>query len=421
MKKVFVVFIILFSWAITKARSDAVENTYFTHLQQIYFENTSGRYNSYLLPALKNFFVRFPHSAQEDQVTFMLANIYQQKQRDFSAFYYFTRLLFVYPASTLLAQAEQNADSLLQGSRNMAFHERSDSLRRILKTVTPGSEQQENLFAFFSFIYMLNVDSLQQDLLEDIYRYRTVFGMDAPYGDLLLMWKAKIYLHAHEYFAARASLLEFIALFPQSAIMPKVLLTCAQISAEPLQAYDAAKKYFVQLINDFPDSPQSAEAQFFLGRLYEKDLHNRRLAVENYRLFLQNFPQHRLRCRAFARLGPLLTEEENYTEALQTYMQYYQACADSAGALNALQQILYLANNKLHDAQRSAKTLLLLAAHSDNDSLSAAYLYRAAATFAGTADQKKRAEETCRLLIKRFPDTESAIRAKRLLESLEKK
>ncbi len=421
MKKLLSFLITLILAGTAGAQSNGVENTYFTHLQQIYFENSANQYNEYLLPALKNYFVRFPQSTQEDQITFMLAKTLQKERRNFSSFYYFARLLFVYQASTLRRQAAQNADSLLLQSHNMAFHEQRDSLHTVFISVKPGSEEQENLFAFFSFIYMLNIDSLQSDLLEDIDRYRIVYGITAPYSDLLLMWKAQIYLHKHDYFAARASLLELIALYPKSAIMPKTLLASAKLSEKPLRKYDEAREYLLKIMNDFPASEESAEAQFLLGRLYENDFKNRRLAIENYRLFIQNFPENRLRCQAFRRLAHLLEQEKIYSEALQTYMQYYQVCADSSGAADALQQILRIAKEKLHDRQRYAETLLLLAAKTENDSLSADYLYQAAETFAGLNGQSERARRTCHLIIKQFSGTKSAMRAKKLLHSFGKK
>jgi len=421
MKKPYLFLFTLVLFYAAFAQESDTENAYFTHLQQIYFENNADQYDGYLLPALKNYFVHFPRSAQEDQIDFMLANILRQEQRDFSAFYYFARLLFVYPASTLRRQAAQNVDSLLLHARSMGFREQSDTIHTALSSCKPGAEKQENLFAFFSFIYMLNMDSLQADLLEDIDRYSIIYGIKAAYSDLLLMWKAQIYLHKHDYYAARASLLEIIALFPKSAIMPKVLLACARLNEAHLQKFNRSKEYLVKIINDYPASEESAEAQFLLGRLYEEGLKKPTLAIENYRLFLQNFPQNRLRCRAFIHLAQLLEDHNTYNEALQTYMEYYQECADSAGAINALQQILRISKEQLHDRQRYAETLLLLAGKAENDSLSAEYLYQAAESFAGLEGKKERARQTCRLILQRFSHTKSALKAKELLQTLKKK
>ncbi len=418
-----VIFFIIFSGLVSfspalLAQDVNEESAYFTHLQQVYFENQDHQYDAYLLPRLTWYDILFPNSPQLDQVNFILADLLRQQGKRYPAFFYFSKLIFLHPSSKLQKDALAKIHVLLPALTELHIVERSDSIEAVLNRQPPASSPEEGYFNFLSFVYSLRSDSLEEHLIEGIHHYRLRFGVNAQYNDILLFWESKLFSKKGAPKTASALLRELIALYPGSEIIPKALLNLALIEDKVFKNYDKTRDLLLSVVNNYPEASESAQAQFLLARVYEIDLHKPDLAIENYRLVVEAFSQSAKRCQALFRLGDLLYEQNDYTGAVQAYMQYYEECADSVAAIQALQKVAEISDQQFHDLERLAGTLLLLANHSANDSTAAEYLYRVAEIYAGMPDQKNKAQKACQLILKEYKHSPVAEKAARLLQKI---
>lgn len=400
------------------AQDTPSEADYFTHLQQLYFENSQHRYDDYLLERLENFDLLFPESKQLDQIYFMLGEITKARREPYRSFYYFAKLIFTKPSSKLKKDAVTRIDSLLTSPGELQLAERSDSIFSEFNKIPAATSPEESAFNLLSFIYSLSCDSLQAPFMAGARHYRQRFGLQAAHNDILLLWQVRIFNAQGSPATAKALLRELIALYPKSDVLPAAWLDLAAIEQDYFKNYTAARDDLLQVIDNFPESEQSARAQFRLARLFERYLHQPQLALENYRLVADAFAASPYRCPALFQLGKLLAENKDYTASAQAYMQYYEHCADSGRAVLALQQIADMCEHKLHNQPQLAATLLLLAQHTPNDSAAAGYLFRAATIYSQMPDQKEKAREACRIILKQYPNTSVAQKAAELLKAL---
>lgn len=70
----------------------------------------------------------------------------------------------------------------------------------------------------------------------------------------------------------------------------------------PLKDYAKASEWYRWVVRKYPDSPRAAEAQFMLAEVYWDCLGDRAAAVEEYKKFVDFFPDHRLRPDAEKRI-----------------------------------------------------------------------------------------------------------------------
>ena len=103
-----------------------------------------------------------------------------------------------------------------------------------------------------------------------------------------------------------------------------VLFTFAQQSADAA-AYEISSRAYAEILERYPDSPAAPEAQLGLARMHEKHAHdllerafddagnripapNYESALENYRIFLQEYPSHSAYPEVLQRIGRLQQE-----------------------------------------------------------------------------------------------------------------
>ena len=103
-----------------------------------------------------------------------------------------------------------------------------------------------------------------------------------------------------------------------------VLFTFAQQAADAA-AYDVSSQAYAEILERYPDSPAAPEAQLGLARMHEKHAHdvlerafddagnripapNYEAALENYRVFLQEYPSHVAYPEVLQRIGHLQQE-----------------------------------------------------------------------------------------------------------------
>jgi len=391
-----------------------INDAYFNYLQQIYFENNSGDYNSFLRNELNQYLQIIPNTSQQQQILNMLAHVEFSGNHYPQAFLNYVKIVFFYPQSKTAEQAKTILSKLFNRFPNIQFAMLRDTIFSVLQNRTPSASIQEAWFEFISFIYGLQADTLNALLIKDIQKFRVHYGLQFKNDDVLLFWCGHLAERIKEPTAALGFYRELLALHPQSVWRNKTLLRLGQVAEICPGHLQEAKDYLLEVINAEAGGSEAATAQFTLAALYADSLHQQTEALANFKLFVETYPEHPLKKTALQRLGALAVHLKKWPEAAEARQQFYEAFPDDSSAVTVLENLTRIYLEHLKDYERGAQTLLLYGARFNNPQK----MYLAAQIYANRLKDKRQAKVVCRKLIKAFPKSEFAQKAKKLLKSL---
>lgn len=420
MKKKFI-FIIIIIITITNAIGQVDESTYFNYLQQTYFENTKGKLNRFLIEEFYQYQLTFPNSDQDDQVLWMLGDIFEKENKQYSALIKYIKIYFLHPKSKLIEQVRLRIKALLSSMKDLEFTQKKDQISKQIIKNYPLQNYQDAYFEWLSFIYSLNISRLNSVLLKEINLYNQIFKDSFKTNDVLCFWQGCLYEKENNINMAAANYTKLLTLYPESIFRSLALYKTAYFNYSKFCEYNKAIDGFLEVINSYSTSDSAGNAQFYLAELYETGLKNNDEALNNYRLLLEAFPDNPLCLKALKRIAKISYSKKQYEDAAAAYMQLFEKYPDDDFAPEALDKIEIIYSGKFNDFERSASILKLYASHFKTHENAAEHLYRAAEIYAFKLDNISEAVSVCQQIIKGFKGSDYADKAEKLIKKLQKK
>lgn len=419
MKKKFLFIIIIIS--ITNAIGQVDESTYFNYLQQTYFENSKGKLNRFLIEEFYQYQLTFPNSDQDDQVLWMLGDIFEKENKQYSALIKYIKIIFLHPKSKLIEQTRLRIKALLSSITDLEFTQRKDQISKQIIENYPLQNYQDAFFEWLSFIYSLNISRLNSVLLKEINLYNQIFKDSFKNNDVLCFWQGCLYEKENNINMAAANYTKLVTLYPESIFRSLALYKTAYFNYSKFGEFNKAIDGFLEVINSYSTSDSAGNAQFYLAELYETGLKNNDEALNNYRLLLEAFPDNPLCLKALKRIAKISYSKKQYEDAAVAYMQLFEKYPDDDFAPEALDKIETIYSVKFKDFERSASILKLYASHFKTHENAAEHLYRAAEIYAFKLDNISEAVSVCQKIIKGFKGSDYADKAEKLIIKLGKK
>lgn len=109
---------------------------------------------------------------------------------------------------------------------------------------------------------------------------------------------------------------EFADQFPDDSLSPVYLFKAADLAMN-LEFSELAIQYFDRVQNGYPKYEKAPECLFLKAFIYENKLHSLELAEKNYRLFIDQYPDHALAKDAQAALKYLGMSAEDLVKLFQ--------------------------------------------------------------------------------------------------------
>ena len=397
MKQIALFFLLLFSSLLAQENNPDT----FSFIQQLYFENSQHQFDPYLLEEIPALLESAAPNEQTEELLWMLASTEEWNGLKYKALLNYYKILFLYPQSKF---KEESIDKI---RTCIGVCELSDSLYHFLDKTTGYIDTQEGDFAFISFIYQANSDSLTAVLVDEIDLFVKIYPA-SMYEDILLFWKGKLRAKQNQPFYAEAIFRRILYQYPKSTLRADVLLALADIYWHQIGNLNRATEIFYELINSFPENKYGGNAQFYLSELLADSLKNQTESNNNYRLFCQNYPEHPFVARAWKRMGDAALKGKNLLEARNYYQQSYERAKDDSlisGVLQKMEAISF----ELKDYKNAAQ-ILLVEAKNEN---SAKKMLRAAKLYREILNDKAEAKKILLRIIENFPGTSAAQEAER--------
>ncbi|MHB2148996.1 tetratricopeptide repeat protein [Calditrichota bacterium LG25] len=422
-RKFFIVLaaLLLVSTALKAQNKNDFLNEQLAFLQQMYFENQDHADDDFLVQQFELFLKKHPFYRQNDQILWMYGNLLENKKQIARALFQYLKLGVLFPNSALATEARNRIRQLIDQKTPMCLVDCQEALEAYIDQPHFHENQIEGLFSVFSLIFSQNLSCFDEPLLKELTLFEQSCHEFDYSQDLLLYWKGILLKRMKKYSQAYGHFKKLQHLFSRSSLRPSALFESSFIAYRHLKRFTQARDGFVRLINHFPDDRHSPLAQFYLAELYADTLDSLNAGIDNYRLFLDAFPQHPMHAQAFKRLTFLYLKAQRYEEAITLIGLNLNRHAGDSSMVALVDSMANVFENTFRKYEMAARCYVLLASQLPPGEKTPYYLYRAARIYYKKMKDRARAEDICNRLSENFADTPYAEKCKLLLKQPIKK
>lgn len=406
--------------ALLFAQNEAL-NDRFAFLQQLYFENTQHQYDAYLQTELESFLQKNPNFEQCDQIIWMFADVLNNENKTYRAIINYMKIPVLFPKSAIAKDARQKLQEILTHVKNAKLLEQKNTLLDYAFQPHYFESHNEALTDLYNFLFSLDLSCLKPTLLTELNQFDASCQPELGKRDLLLFLKGNLSQDLRQYFTAEADFRELISLYKSSSFYADALFRLGMIEYRHLHKFSEAQNTLLQVINNFPDDEHAPQAQFYLAELYADSLDSISAGIDNYRLFLDAFPEHPLFNKAFKRLAHLLFHTKRYEEAITLIGDNLNKHADDSTFYMLVDSMAKVFRTNLKKYDYAARCYVLLASAQPGHHKNPFYLFTAAKIYYTKLKNRMKAEEICQRLNQEYPQSPYAKKCATLLKQRRKK
>jgi len=409
--------ILLFIASASNLPAQIDESKYYQYLHEAFSRHEDDVFE-YLIREFNTYLATYPESANNDEVLYMLGDLYLAEREVENAFCTFLKLKFLYPQSTRINDIVTSINDIVHNKAERTFRDYKVKVDEIVTNTPNFNNRLDAYYGYLQFLFELRLNDLNKFLMSDIQYYLHTFPKTAKNSDQLFLWIAELYQKDNEWDEAIYTNYKISHLYPDSPLMPEVLFQTAYIQYRHKGSYPLARDSFVRVITDYPQSESAGEAQFYLAELYQERLDNTAEAIANYRLLVETYPQNWHAVEALKRIAEMHADSEKYQEAVAAYYQIYELYPDNAYTPNALIEIRDLYTDRLNMYDKAIEILKLFATQYATREDAAECLYEAAEIYEDDLGNKQSAIDLYHEVKNKFPNSKYAERAQDRIEDL---
>lgn len=389
----------------------------FKYLQDTYSKRSS-KIMEYLINENLQFLEIFPNSSNADEVLFMLANLYEEEKEYPQAFLSYLQFKFIYSDSDRRNDAISNLNQIVHNKAESTFKDKRKKIDKLISQSLAFPDRNTAMYELLSFVYDLDIEDLNKILISYINTYIRTYSKVVKNVDQLYFWTGDIHAKLSDDYEAIFTYSRIPFVTPESILIPQALFQTGFLQYEETKDYQKAKDTFVSLIAAYPETPVAGDAQFYLAELYEEELDNPDEAVANYRVLVETYPDNKYAVEALKRVAEIMEDKDQYEESIASYHQIFELYPKNNYSPEALLEIESIYRKKLENYEKAIEILILYSSHYSQQEDAAERLYDAAEMYADDLNNKQAAIDTYTEVIKNFPDSKYAERAKDSIQDL---
>ncbi len=140
--------------------------------------------------------------------------------------------------------------------------------------------------------------------------------------------ETKIVQNYHSITACRKNYEQILIQAPERAYAPTACFKLGKLN-EVLGHYEDAIAYYQKLLSTYPDNDIAADGLLSMARIYQFHLNKTDDAIQTYQQFLAFYPENSARADACLQQTNLLIREGNFTTAVENFKKFIKEFPDS--------------------------------------------------------------------------------------------
>lgn len=377
-------------------------------------EDADGKVSEAAMEELAVFARRHPSSERAPEAMLLLAGL-RQKHGDWQvAAVSLLRLLYEYPETKVGLRAK---------SDYLTFVDKKASRRHrqiLSELVTPPGTagKADRLAALWRKVAERAPDALYEPVAAEI-RDFTVRFPGHPDADKLQAALARLHAANDKPAAALLAWRKLLALFPESALLPRARMSVGDLYADALRDPKKAIDAYQELVEKHPGAPEVQAALENSARLFEEKLRQYSLAVEMHERIVKLFPKSPSSLKSLKTIAKLQRDRLGAAdEAVKTLMRLSSMHGGQDG-IDALLQAASCARRDLKDFSRQAELLRKVSDDYAGADEAPQALYDAAAVYESSLKDEVKAMELYKEVGLKFPSHRLAKKAAGRVAKLE--
>ncbi|MBW7997223.1 MAG: tetratricopeptide repeat protein [Candidatus Glassbacteria bacterium] len=359
--------------------------------QQEYWQLLVSRYQAssenYAEPLLEEFVVfraLYPRTVHGDSLAWMSGTLYEHRKNKPLALASYLKLLYVYPQSPLIRQAQERLDPLASSRRRgitaLFADDKLEVLQDyVLRILERGVETEGGERGYFDFLLLL-ADASVKDLASYLvdqgrhYLYRAGYSWRADrvcviIGDMQQLqkkWRSALLAYRS------AAIVD-----PFGEAVGLALLRAGEVYLGPLKNYEMARTTLGEVVERYPAAMDAARASLLLAEvdLAEKSYEQAIVQLEDTAV---RFPYPEIRIEAWEKAAWVyLKHLEDPQKAAAFYERIVQEHPEQTRSAEALIHLGKLHEERTGDMARAVQAYRKLAELFPENPLAPRYLYRA--------------------------------------------
>jgi len=407
----FIFFLILLTSQLT---AQNLSDAYYEILDSEFKNIDEKRPVEYLIKEFNEYILLNPNSPQEDEALYRLYLLNELRNNKPAQLFYLIKNSILHGDSPLRKKMGQIIDSLVSFTPALSLTEQNEQMLRQLNNMPSKNDYRLAYIDLISFLYSVEIKVIDPMAVKECDNYKLLFQNYTKDLDVVLFWQAKIYRRLKEYKASLIGFQKIYSIYPKSAYAPRALLEMTFLNIYNLANPQNAADQLIEMINQFPEAPETGNAQYELALLYDMHFKDEKEALTNYKLLVTAFPKNENVTKSLNRIAEISKKNGDFMEAVHSYRNIIEFNKKDAGVLNALKNLTQLYRQQLKDDESAAKTLVLTAQTFPENKTAASDLFEAAIIYREKLNNRKKEKEILDLIIAKYPDSEAAINAKKM-------
>lgn len=362
------------------------------------------------------FLLTYPNTSFEDEILYKIAEVYGIMKIPEGQLITLIKLKVLHNDSPFLQRSSHIIDSLVTYQTELLVTQDNENAFLQLNNLPKAATYRSAYIEFLSFIHYADIPLLYKFLLEDINNYRLIFKDEQKDLDALTSWKAITHKKRGNYDQALYYFKTIPTLFPESRFIPGSLLNIADIYNRYKNKKELASEYLFNLINQYPNLPESADAQFQLAQLFETHYKDLNEAFANYKILIHSFPDSKNYLPALLKISEIAEHLNNFEDVIEYNRLIIENSLNEKEVVGAFTKIASTQLEFLNQPLLAAQTYRSLVNVYPNNPRAAEYLLKSAKIYGKYPDQKEKSKKLLKIIIEQYRDTEIAEEAKAYLK-----
>jgi TolA-binding protein len=391
---------------------------YFTYLENTFNEHDKSL-QDLLIDELSHFLILFPEDENAGRVQYMLASVYREKNKEEEALAGYLKMIYLYPASAVIAANKDDLRSLIANERS--FSDQQELLRGLIDQDYGNLPANEAFLKYLETMVALKKSGLRDRNLASCREFFRRFPDDGHH-DQVMLWMADVYALSRDYDEANSTYAKFAVIFPGSHHLAYILYQQGQLYYEHLRQPEKAIEILTQVVNSYADSNLAGDAWFTMAEIKDKKNKDYSGAIADYRQVVDQYPNNEKAVEALWQIAEIQERNlKDYRAAVVSYNEIVEKYSANLRGIDALEEMADLYQSKLEDYLLTAQAYARIAELYPDYEEAPERLIDAGSVCEKRLDDYNQAITYYQMVIDNYPDSpESKEAAKKIEKAREK-
>lgn len=379
----------------------------------------NAAFDDIMIQEISDYLYRFPAAPDVDQMHFKIATIYHDNKDRLASFFTNMEVIYLYPASPVVAPAQERVRSLLATEKK--FKTLKDQADALIRPTVNDTSREAIYYTFLQDMVDLRFDGIRKQLLRGTQRYLRTYP-ESERADAVLFWRAELLAQGKKPKQALSEYLKLTYVYSSSLYITASKLKMADLFSQKLKDPQKAILTLEEFLLEFPDDPQASLAQVRIAKINEKKNKKYLEAINGYTAVASRYPQSAEAVPALFEAARLYEDKfKEYDQAIRVYTEIVRDFPNDIKAPHAYAEAARIYEKRLKDYFNAASVYFKVYGNYPDSGIAPECLFAAAEINEKKLQDFDKALMYYRFVVDKYPNHKLAQKATKRIEKVSKK